>query len=101
MKIATDQKQKWLYHINKHKNKIDDVVSKQFELLKADDAFAIEAFKNVSENHLDIVCFKALLNFYTDIMQQLWNNFGRLANIHNEENEESKEEIKDGNEKIS
>lgn len=90
MKITTEQKQKWLYHINKHKTKIDEVVSKQFDILKADDAFATEAFKQVGEDQLDIVCFKALLNFYTDIMQQLWKNFERLIELHKEKVEQEK-----------
>jgi len=100
VKVTTEQKNKWLYHINKHKNKIEEIVAKQFELLKVDEAFVEEAFKNVGPHHIDIVCFKSLLNFYTDIMQQLWNNFERLVEVHKEKAaEEAKavEEPKDEN----
>lgn len=91
MKITTEQRQKWLYHLNKHKDKIEDIIKKQFEMMKKDEAFAQEAFKHVGDNHIDVVCFKSLLNFYTDIMQQLWNNFERLVEVHKEKKEEDNE----------
>ncbi len=72
--VTTQQKQKWVYAVNKHKRKIDAVVKRELEVrFKYDEDLIKQAWEMNGDNPvIELIAMQGLLNFHIHIMQELW-----------------------------
>lgn len=73
MAITTEQKQKWLYTVNKHKNLIDNTITKAFKSTCENEELIAKIYESAPDS-IGVASLQALLQFYGNVLDTIWEN---------------------------